>query len=156
MTTTKSPLWRCGVKVGLCFPRKICAICDASRPKTCPSASIMYHFGSRSAALALYVFFIVHNSKRNRVASWHSFRMPNFKFFRISHSHQAEPVCRGCRARVRLICVLYDSSKFSKAETFLPHQQQRSDDPAHHPREKGVRGKITIDKCLCIPGAASL
>src|SRR5436190_1534054 len=59
MTTTKSPLSRCGVNVGLCFPRKICAICDATRPRTCPSASMIYHFGCRSAALALYVFIIV-------------------------------------------------------------------------------------------------
>src|SRR5215467_8509705 len=59
MTTTKSPLCKWGVKVGLCLPRKICAIWDAKRPSTCPSASIMYHCGSNSAALALYVFFIL-------------------------------------------------------------------------------------------------
>src|SRR5215469_10884383 len=59
MTTTKSPLSRCGVNVGLCLPRKICAICDARRPRTCPSASMTYHCGCRSAALALYVFIIV-------------------------------------------------------------------------------------------------
>src|SRR5579883_780861 len=58
MTITKSPDWRCGVNVGLCFPRKICAICDARRPRTCPSASMTYHVGCRSAALALYVFII--------------------------------------------------------------------------------------------------
>src|SRR5579859_3394931 len=59
MTTTKSPQSMCVVKVGLCLPRKICAICDATRPRTCPSASMMYHCGCRSAALALYVFIIV-------------------------------------------------------------------------------------------------
>src|SRR6266566_9869024 len=58
ITITKSPLCRCGVNVGLCFPRKICAICDATRPRTCPSASMTYHVGCRSAALALYVFII--------------------------------------------------------------------------------------------------
>src|SRR5439155_22584708 len=91
------------------------------------------------------------NSKRNRVATWHSFQMPsaNFKFLRISHSHQAQPVCRDHLANMRLIRALHNSSKFGKTDAFLPYQQQCTDDSAHHPCKKGVRSKITIDKCLC-------
>src|SRR3990172_6033401 len=39
-TTTKSPRSSCGAKVGLSLPRRIVAICVASRPRIFPSASI--------------------------------------------------------------------------------------------------------------------
>src|SRR5713226_10077821 len=67
ITITKSPLCRWGVNVGLCLPRKICAICEAKRPNICPSASITYHWGFRSAALALYVFILLLQTPQDTV-----------------------------------------------------------------------------------------
>src|SRR5947209_16596124 len=70
--------------------------------------------------------------------------------FRIVNPHQTQPVWRGRWTRVRLICILYDSSKLSQAETPLPYQQQCSDDSANHPCKKSVRSKITIDESLIL------
>src|SRR6187200_2477210 len=58
MTTTWSPQSTCGVKLGLCLPRRILAIIVATRPTTSPSASIKCHFFSTSAGLADLVVFI--------------------------------------------------------------------------------------------------
>src|SRR5579872_969336 len=99
-----------------------------------------YHFGSRSAALALYVFIIVYYSK----------------LFWIINSHQTQPMCWGRRTRVRLIRVLHDSRELVEAYTLLPYKQQCSNHSANHPRKECIRGKITIDKCLrVLPGTTS-
>src|SRR5579884_1626005 len=135
MTTTKSPQGICGVNVGLCLPRRICAISDARRPRTCPSASMMYHCGSRSAALALYVFIMCHLfASQNPL--W------------ICHPYQAQPMRWGRRTRVRYFSALRDSGKFVEAQPFLPYEQQCSNHPAYHSGQEGVRSKITIDKCI--------
>src|SRR5712671_7146332 len=55
-TTTWSPQSICGVKEGLCLPRSLIAIIEASRPSTKPSASISSHFLSMSDGLAEKVF----------------------------------------------------------------------------------------------------
>src|SRR3954469_21568713 len=56
--TTWSPQSTCGVKLGLCLPRRILAMIVARRPTTRPSASIRCHFLSTSAGLAGLVVFI--------------------------------------------------------------------------------------------------
>src|SRR3954469_2608957 len=56
--TTWSPQSTCGVKLGLCLPRRILATIVASRPTTRPSASIRCHFFSTSAGLTDLVVFI--------------------------------------------------------------------------------------------------
>src|SRR6476620_9742626 len=56
--TTWSPQSTCGVKLGLCLPRRILATMEASRPTTSPSASIRCHFFSTSCGLADLVVFI--------------------------------------------------------------------------------------------------
>src|SRR5687768_11710401 len=56
--TTWSPQSTCGVKLGLCLPRRMLATIVASRPTTRPSASIRCHFFSTSAGLAALVVFI--------------------------------------------------------------------------------------------------
>src|SRR4051812_3463593 len=56
--TTWSPQSTCGVKLGLCLPRRMLATIVASRPTTRPSASIRCHFFSTSAGLADLVVFI--------------------------------------------------------------------------------------------------
>src|SRR3954471_24347250 len=58
MTTTWSPQSTCGVKLGLCLPRRILATIVARRPTTSPSASIRCHFLSTSAGLADLVVFL--------------------------------------------------------------------------------------------------
>src|SRR5204863_1960086 len=58
MTTTWSPQSTCGVKLGLCLPRRMLAMIVATRPTTSPSASIRCHFLSTSAGLADLVVFI--------------------------------------------------------------------------------------------------
>jgi hypothetical protein len=45
----------CGVKIGLCLPRRILATSEASRPRTIPSASTTNHCGLMSAGVALNV-----------------------------------------------------------------------------------------------------
>src|SRR3954468_8638209 len=56
--TTWSPQSTCGVKLGLCLPRRILATIVARRPTTKPSASIKCHFFSTSCGLADLVVFI--------------------------------------------------------------------------------------------------
>src|SRR5690349_21617943 len=58
MMTTWSPQSTCGVKLGLCLPRRIFATIVARRPTTSPSASIRCHFFSTSAGFADLVVFI--------------------------------------------------------------------------------------------------
>src|SRR5262245_60587216 len=53
MTMTNSPVSRCGVYCGRCLPRRILAICTASRPTTLSVASITYHFWGTSPVLAM-------------------------------------------------------------------------------------------------------
>src|SRR5690348_17759162 len=59
MTTTWSPLFRCGVNVGLCLPRRIAATPDARRPRTWSVASTTYQSLFKSAAFAVHVFCFV-------------------------------------------------------------------------------------------------
>src|SRR5256714_7379275 len=56
--TTWSPQSTCGVKLGLCLPRRMLATIAARRPTTRPSASTRCHFFSTSAGLADLVVFI--------------------------------------------------------------------------------------------------
>src|SRR6476659_661410 len=56
--TTWSPQSTCGVKLGLCLPRRMLATIVATRPTTRPSASIRCHFFSTSAGFADLVVFI--------------------------------------------------------------------------------------------------
>src|SRR5438309_5607327 len=58
MMTTWSPQSTCGVKLGLCLPRRMLATIEARRPTTSPSASIRCHFFSTSAGFADLVVFI--------------------------------------------------------------------------------------------------
>src|ERR1700754_4497909 len=58
MITTWSPQSTCGVKLGLCLPRRMLATIVATRPTTRPSASIRCHFFSTSAGFADLVVFI--------------------------------------------------------------------------------------------------
>src|ERR1700737_1737012 len=54
-TMTWSPVFRCGVYIGLCLPRSTFATLAASRPRVRPLASTMYQPAVISDGLALYV-----------------------------------------------------------------------------------------------------
>src|SRR5258705_7913760 len=56
-TTTKSPPSTCGVKVGLCLPRRIVATCEAKRPSTLSRASATNQCRTTSASEMLRVGF---------------------------------------------------------------------------------------------------
>jgi hypothetical protein len=56
MMMTLSPMSMCGVKVGLCLPRRRMATSVASRPTTRFSASISTHFFTTSAVFSEKVF----------------------------------------------------------------------------------------------------
>src|SRR5437588_12528581 len=49
---------------------------------------------------------------------------------------------------MRLFSALHNSGEFIETQPSLPNEQQRPNNPANHPCKEGVRGKITIDKCI--------
>src|SRR5260370_2775198 len=59
ITTTWSPVFRCGVNVGLCLPRRILATLLARRPSTWSVASTTNQSPFRSAAFAVHVFCLL-------------------------------------------------------------------------------------------------
>src|SRR6267378_209899 len=59
MTTTWSPVLRCGVNVGLCLPRRIFATELARRPRTWSVASTTNQSLFKSAAFAVHVFCLL-------------------------------------------------------------------------------------------------
>src|SRR2546430_16556234 len=73
MTTTWSPLFRCGVKVGLCLPRRMAATPEARRPRTWSVASTTYQSLLRSAAFAVHVFCLLISG------------------YLVNHFHQSQP-----------------------------------------------------------------
>src|SRR5438445_270556 len=83
MTTTWSPEFRCGVKVGLCLPRRIAATPEARRPSTWSVASTTNHSLFRSAAFAVHVFCLL---------------ISLLLGFLVNHFHQSQPA-GGSRAR---------------------------------------------------------
>src|SRR5258708_8710222 len=56
ITTTCSPVFRCGVYVGLCLPRRTLATPEARRPRTWSVASTTNQSDFSSAAFAVHVF----------------------------------------------------------------------------------------------------
>jgi len=66
MTTTKSPVSTCGVKIGFCFPRNKLATLTATRPKGSLLASTMYHFRSISLAFAENVLMPINRKEREK------------------------------------------------------------------------------------------
>src|SRR5258708_40314795 len=56
ITTTCSPVFRCGVYVGLCLPRRTLATPEARRPGTWSVASTTNQSDFSSAAFAVHVF----------------------------------------------------------------------------------------------------
>src|SRR5258708_10468375 len=119
---TKSPPFMCGVKVGLCLPRRIVATCEASRPSTMFSASMTYQRASSSARLALYVFGFITLSNQTRSAR-SLVRWPGEHPSRINNAHQAEPACGRRGAVMPLVARLQDADAALDREPSLTHQR---------------------------------
>src|SRR2546423_515223 len=80
MTTRWSPVFRWGVYVGLCLPRRIAATPEARRPSTWSVASTTNHSLFRSAAFAVHVFCLL---------------ISLFLGFLVNHFHQSQPTGGG-------------------------------------------------------------
>src|SRR6266851_849403 len=69
ITTTWSPVFRCGVNVGLCLPRRILATLLARRPRTWSVASTTNQSLFKSAAFAVHVFCLLTRSPSKSLPS---------------------------------------------------------------------------------------
>src|SRR5947209_14802173 len=76
MTTTWSPVFRCAVYVGLCFPRRLAATPEARRPRTWSVASTTNHSLFRSAAFAVHVFCLLICFASSSVNHFHQGQAP--------------------------------------------------------------------------------
>src|SRR5439155_7050964 len=66
MTTTKSPVSTCGVKMAFSLPRSNLAAFTATWPSTWPLASIIHHLRGTSLALAEKVFIRAEKARKLR------------------------------------------------------------------------------------------
>src|SRR5438309_2116205 len=66
MTTTKSPVSTCGVKIVFAFPRNKLAAFTATWPRTWSLASITHHLRGTSLALAEKVFIRAEKARKLR------------------------------------------------------------------------------------------
>src|SRR5258708_25355429 len=137
---TKSPPFMCGVKVGLCLPRRIVAICEASRPSPMFSASMTYQRASSSSRLALYVFEFITFSNHTRSARC-LVRGPGEHPSRIINAHQAEPARGRRRALVPLVTRLQDTDEALDGEPPFTHHPQRAPQAAPHPPQARIPRK---------------
>src|SRR5438105_2232926 len=115
---TWSPVFRCGVYIGLCLPRSTFATLAASRPNVWPLASTMYQLAVISDGLALYVF-------------------PGSGISLVLHRNLHQPLRRGkaqtnCRALEQRVDPL-------QRPATATHVHQRAGDPAHHAVQERVR-----------------
>src|SRR5260370_8517402 len=95
ITTTWSPVFRCGVKVGLCLPRRILATLLARRPRTWSVASTTNQSLLRSAAFAVHVFCLL---------------ILSFSGSLVNHFHQRQAARRSSLGRLSPITRFEDIS----------------------------------------------
>src|ERR1700693_1082849 len=130
MTTTWSPLFMCGVKVGLCLPRSTFATPDARRPRTWSVASTTNQSLFKSAAFAVHVFCLL--------IFW-------FSGYLVNHFHQGQAP-GGARARrgAAVFCVedLSDPLGVLPAPADLG---QRSRDPSRESSEESLGDQLQLD-----------
>src|SRR5438445_2075600 len=127
MTTTWSPEFRCGVKVGLCLPRRIAATPEARRPKTWSVASTTYQSLFRSAAFAVHVFCLL-----------------NLNFL-VNHFHQSQPACGGGARRLPAVPRLEDLSHPFGRLFAAAHLGQRTRDAARQASQETLRDQLQLD-----------
>src|SRR6266404_1591056 len=97
ITTTKSPVSTCGVKIVFSFPRSSFAAFTATRPKTWSFASMTHHLRVTSLALAENVFIGAEKARKLRDA-------PVSVKFLIDHHLRSRQTAR--RLLPRIDCVL--------------------------------------------------
>src|SRR5260370_30695035 len=125
MTTTWSPLFRWGVKVGLCLPRRIAATPDARRPRTWSVASTTYHSDFRSAVLAVHVFCLLTSSS-------------------VNHFHQCQPPGGSCPRRPAAVPRVEDRPHPFRGPFVPPHLGERARDAARQASAEPLRGPLHL------------
>src|SRR5438445_7653336 len=128
MTTTWSPVFRCGVNVGLCLPRRILATLLARRPRTWSVASTTNQSPFRSAAFAVHVFCLLISSCS------------------VNHFHQGEPPGRGCFRRQAPV---FGSEHLAHRLRWLApsaHLRQRACDAARQASEESLGHQLQLDE----------
>src|SRR5438132_5615147 len=132
MTTTWSPEFRCGVKVGLCLPRRIAATPEARRPSTWSVASTTNQSLFRSAAFAVHVFCLLIGSS-------------------VNHFHQRQP---SSRSRARCPAPVSRPEDLARPCRWLlaaAHLGQSARDAPHHAAQEALRDQLQLDEVASPP-----
>src|SRR5205807_1869505 len=137
ITTTWSPLFRLGVNVGLCLPRRIAATPDARRPSTWSVASTTYQSLFRSAAFAVHVFclLIVSVSMRALCARRS-----------VNHFHQCQTPGGGGARRLAAVARLEDLAHPLRRPLAATHLGQRARDAARQASQEALRDQLQLDE----------
>src|SRR2546430_14057228 len=114
MTTTRSPVFRWGVYVGLCLPRRIAATPEARRPSTWSVASTTNHSLFRSAAFAVHVFCLLKLGSS------------------VNHFHQCQAPGGSRARRLAAVALSEDLSHPLRRPLSAAHLGQRAGNAAHH------------------------
>src|SRR6266849_6412979 len=128
ITTTWSPVFRCGVKVGLCLPRRIAATPDARRPRTWSVASTTYQSLFKSAAFAVHVFCLLISG------------------FLVYHFHQCQPPGGGRARRLPAVARPEDLSHPLRRTPGAAHLGQRAGDATREAAQESFRDQVQLDE----------
>src|SRR6266581_4898111 len=128
ITTTWSPVFRCGVNVGLCLPRRILATLLARRPKTWSVASTTNQSPFRSAAFAVHVFCLLISSCL------------------VNHFHQCQAPGGGRFRRQAPVPRSQHLSHPLRSAAPTPHLCQRARDAARQSSEKPFGHQLQLDE----------
>src|SRR2546429_759517 len=140
MTTTWSPVFRCGVYVGLCLPRRIAATPDARRPRTWSVASTTNQSLFRSAAFAVHVFCL----------------LISFASSSVNHFHQRQPPSWSRARRPAAIPRPEDLPHPLVRPLSAAHLGQRARDAAHHAAQEALRDQLQLDYIAPPPDARGM
>src|SRR6266851_2921665 len=127
ITTTWSPVFRCGVNVGLCLPRRIFATELARRPSTWSVASTTNQSPFRSAAFAVHVFCLLTGSL-------------------VNHFHQCQTPGRGRFCRQSPISLSEHLADPFGSPPASAHLRQRARDAARQASEEPFSHQLQLDE----------
>src|SRR5579864_5473137 len=131
ITTTWSPVFRCGVNVGLCLPRRIFATPDARRPRTWSVASTTNQSPFRSAAFAVHVFCLLISCPEGSL---------------VNHFHQRQAAGRGRARRPAAVARPKDLPHPLRRSPAQADLRQRPCDAAHQPAEESFPDQLQLDE----------
>src|SRR2546430_11458330 len=132
MTTTRSPVFRWGVYVGLCLPRRIAATPEARRPSTWSVASTTNHSLFRSAACAVHVFCLLIGSS-------------------VNHFHQRQPPGGSRAGRPMAFPRPKDFSHPCRRPLSAAILGERAGNAAHHAAQEALRDQLHLDEVASPP-----